>query len=278
MIILHYYVTQELANFHAISMALKVTNPQQLHAARAGIREIVFNNDAQDFYSALLDSSLNEALSSLSHISNKNGELDVPIERLKKLTGHKLYKIMAQTVLSNKEKWSVVCHGDLWINNLLFATNARGEVDRVKFVDLQTIRYTNLVTDILLIFYSSTVKELRYNHFEELIMIYQQSLVANLRHYLGKTHNEEFYEYERELTVDNIKKELATHALFGFGMCLWLLPAVTFDRIPNLDTVTMNDFVSNDFIAQNHSNEYHIRIKDIVLEYFHRGFLDNLAM
>ncbi|KXJ72219.1 hypothetical protein RP20_CCG018573 [Aedes albopictus] len=62
---------------------------------------------------------------------------------------------------------------------------------------------------------------------------------------------------------------------------MWLLPAVTFhpDHIPDLDQVTMNDFKTKNHektIAQMLSADYHTRMKDTVLEFYRKGFLDSV--
>jgi Ser/Thr protein kinase RdoA (MazF antagonist) len=113
---------------------------------------VVFCPSAAEFYSHILDSSLNEAISSLSNVSNINGDLDEPIEFLKSLNGTKLYNIMTRHVkdtndMSQKQK--VICHSDLWINNILFHYDTSGKPNHVKFVDLQTVRYANPVCDIM---------------------------------------------------------------------------------------------------------------------------------
>lgn len=261
-------------------MAMKYIDPKKFNAVRSKTREIVFCKESATFYNRCMDLSLKGALNSLK-LSNVDGELSKPIEMLKKLEGN-LYNIMCENVWDANDKWIVMCHGDLWINNLMFQKDLNGKVVNVKLLDLQTPRYTNPVIDILQFLYSSTEKELRLNHLDQLIFDYRESLIENLKIYLIPKHSEKMQELEAEFTCENIKTQFQSHSIYGLGISFWLLPAVTFhpECIPNLDNVTMNDFQSNkqeDLISTLHTNEYHTRLREVVLEYYSNGYLDTLV-
>lgn len=128
---------------------MKTIDPVSFYEVCSKINEVVYCPSAAEFYSHILESSLNEAISSLSNVSNKNGDLDEPIEILKSLNGSKLYNIMTHHVKDTDDSWKVICHSDLWINNILFHYDTSGKPNLVKFVDLQTVRYTNPVCDIM---------------------------------------------------------------------------------------------------------------------------------
>lgn len=254
-------------------------DPKKFNAARLKTKEIVFCEEAATFYNSCMDNSLQGALNSLN-ASNMNGELNGPIELLKNLEGT-LYNIMCNLVLNENETWNVMCHGDLWINNLMFQKDTTGKVHNVKLVDLQTPRYTNPVIDLLQFMYSSTEKDMRLKYFDDLIEKYKESLIDRLKLFLLPKYPEKMHELEAEFTCENIKAQFDLHAIYGLGISVWLLPAVTFhpEYIPDLDNVTMNDFESNkqaDLISTLHTNEYHVRLRDIVLEFFDKGYLDTL--
>jgi hypothetical protein len=240
------------------------------------MHEVVFTDSAADFYSAVLESSLNETVSSLTNFSNANGELDKPIEILKRLSGKQLYDIMTNHVKNSSENWKVVCHGDLWINNLMFHYH-NGKVKHVKLVDLQTIRYTNLTCDILMLLFSSTEGSMRRKHMDRLIQIYHESLVYNLREYLEKNYRHELSTLEQEFTLENIKSELALRSLYGLGTSLWVMPAITFVSLSTDVMKTIMDQQAHDeMLIQLQPKEYHARVRDIVKEFYERGFLDNI--
>jgi hypothetical protein len=252
---------------------MKVVDPMKLQDAVDKMHEVVFTESAAEFYCSILDSSLTETILSLSNFSNANGDLDKPIEILKRLTGKQLFDIMMNHVINSDDKWKVVCHGDVWINNLMFHYH-NDKVKHVKFVDLQTIRYTNFACDILMFLFSSTEGALRTKHMDRLIEIYRESLINNLREYLEKNYREQLAMLEKEFTVKNIQKELTDCALYGLGTSLWVMPAITFVSLSFELMQSLLNMESQD--SSNTSIEYHTRIRDIVKEFYERGFLDNI--
>lgn len=151
-----------------------------------------------------------------------------------------------------------------------------GKVKHVKFVDLQTIRYTNLSCDILMLLYSSTEGDLRHKHLDRLIEIYQESLISTLREYLEKNYRKELATLEREFTCEGIKNEFALRSLYGLGTAIWIMPAITFDSLSSILGSIVDQDEHNEIMMQQQPKEYHSRIKDIVSEFYLRGFLDDI--
>lgn len=252
---------------------MKVADPVKLCDAVNKIHEFVYTDSAMEFFSEVLDNTLKGAISSLSNFSNSTGDLDKPIEILKRLKGNQLHGMMMNIVKNSSNNWKVICHGDLWINNLMFHYH-NGKVKHVKFVDLQTIRYTNLSCDILMFLYSSTDGELRNKHMDQLIQIYQESLISNLREYLEKKYRRELTMLEKEFSFDNIKQELAAKSLYGLGTSLWVMPAVTFKSLSREMGSFGGSLMDHEKVMQ--PKEFHTRVREIVKEFYERGFLDNL--
>lgn len=254
---------------------MKKQKPLQFKEALEKVKEIVYCPEAFDFYKHSLESSLRETLSSLKS-NNFNGELNEPMAKLSNLSG-KIFQIMSDRILNNTDDWCVVCSGDLWINNLMFRYDGCEQVEGVKFIDLQTVRYTSPVIDILHFLFSSTDKQLRSDKLDQLLSDYASTLL----HCISKSDlpDSDIEKYSAFYTVANIKMQYVEKVLYGLGIAMWLLPAVTFHpgQIPDLDVMTLSDFKDSKVekaITQMQTPEYHIRMKDVVLEFYQNGYLN----
>uniref|UniRef100_A0A182J6T0 CHK domain-containing protein n=1 Tax=Anopheles atroparvus TaxID=41427 RepID=A0A182J6T0_ANOAO len=274
-------VMKELAKLHAVSLALKHGHPAQYGDVCAKVREIVFCPEAADFYTHSLETSLRGALDSLRY-SNRAGDLDRPIKAIEGLTG-RLYRIMSGLVCDGvDESWRVICHGDTWVNNLMFSADAR----HVKLIDLQTMRCTTPVIDILHLLYTSTGREVRQHHTADLLLQYRRTLLDALAEHLCGSPNPAaanalLHHFEDQFSYARLRTEYDRCLPYGLGIAMWLLPAVTFNpnQILDLDEVTINDFKTNNHekkIAQMVSVDYHTRMRDIALELYDQGVLQRL--
>lgn len=73
---------------------------------------------------------------------------------------------------------NVLCHGDLWANNLMFKYDANNQPVECCLVDFQLARYNPPAHDILCFLQFSTTRKLRENHGKTLFKIYHDSMAA----------------------------------------------------------------------------------------------------
>lgn len=249
---------------------MKIIEPIKFQQTQSKTKEIIYCPEAFEFYTRSLESSLREALSSLRKSNRNNENLTKPIKEVEKLSG-RLYKQMYNCVQENDEKWKVLCHGDLWINNLMFKSND------VKLIDLQSMRYTSLVIDIQHLIYSSTESNVRIKYYDEIISNYHKNLMENLKLLLKQDYLTNFKQLEIEFSLENINEELDKKCMYALGMTMWLLPAITFhpNNTPDLDSVEMEDFITDTQeknMTEMQTNEYHERIRDVVLEFYEKKY------
>ncbi|XP_050089252.1 uncharacterized protein LOC126573301 [Anopheles aquasalis] len=274
-------VMKELAKLHATSLALKHGHPAQYASVCAKVREIVFCPEAADFYTHSLETSLRGALDSLRY-SNRSGELDRPIKAIEQgLSSGRLYRLMSGLVCNlADESWRVICHGDTWVNNLMFSADQQS----VRLIDLQTMRCTTPVIDILHLLYTSTGRDVRQQHTADLLLLYRRFLLEALEQHLPADQSRQLRmrHFEQQFSYGRLRAEYDRCLPYGLGIAMWLLPAVTFnpDQILDLDDVTISDFKSNNHekrIAQLVSVDYHTRMRDIALELYDQGILQRLT-
>lgn len=250
--------------------------PTKFSECKRQVDEIVYCPEAAAFYSSSLNSSVSEALSSL-RASNGDGQLSESIMQMEQLNG-KMYEIMSETMRQSDDDWKIMCHGDLWVNNMLFQYSDTDpkHVKNVKFIDLQTSRYASVAIDILHFIYTSTEADLRTEHLNQLLTCYLDAVMAEVR--LHVSAPEILLRLSNQFTLDRLWREIRSKIMYGLGIAMWLLPAVTFhqDRLPNLNSITLSDFTNSkqvETITQLQTPEYHARIREVVLEFYRNGYL-----
>lgn len=120
---------------------------------------------------------------------------------------------------------------------------------------------------------------MRLQFLDELLQIYRKSLIKTIQNNL--TTNIDLENLEEVYSLQNIKDELALRSFFGLGMSFWIMPAITFlpnvENIDSLMNTIMDDDKHDEILAMMQSNEYHVRIQEIVSEFDSRGFLDHIS-
>jgi hypothetical protein len=256
-----------------MSLALKRLDSKTFQKTRESIEEVIYVEDASKLFSTCTENSLKMATESLRLLSNNDGSFDDEIKKLN-FFGGKIFKIMSELV-TPKEPWSVICHGDCWKNNFLFRYCQARKVDEVRLLDLQVARYASPAIDILHFFYTSTQADLRRRHYDHLLQTYHNTLNDTVRRLLsGSPHvYENFF-----MTFEQLKEELDKHALYGFLNALWFLPAIQADpsNVPDLENLTEDDFYSqvnlDDWISHQ-TPRYRESVRELVQEYRDRGYL-----
>lgn len=155
----------------------------------------------------------------------------------------------------------------------MFRYDEHGDCDAVKFIDLQTLRYTSPAIDLLHFFYTSTEYTVRAKHMDQLIDDYVDSLYLTLQ----KFDVHDLYVNDVDTLNTIIRQELQQRAMYGLGICMWLLPAVTFhpDNVIDLDQVTLDDNHEKTLTSMQ-TPEYHTRMRDTIMEFYRKGILNEL--
>ncbi|XP_017476724.1 PREDICTED: uncharacterized protein LOC108366771 isoform X1 [Rhagoletis zephyria] len=269
-------VMKELAKLHATSIAAKHLGDSDFRERYCKVNEIVYCEEAENFYGNLLSSSIEEAVKSLRE-SNVDGSLSDSICVIEQLKAE-LYKKIMYSINNASDCVSVMCHGDLYVNNIMFRSSMDDSSTcqapkEVKFFDLQAMRYTSFIFDILHFMFTSTKRELRDAHTNSLLATYHRALHNRLEQLLNS--REHLASIRQTFSLENIMKEFAAHACYGLAVSMWVLPAVTFDpnNIPNLDAISEAVPKANEIkVTQKLTEEYHSRIKDLALEFHQNGY------
>ncbi|XP_067008674.2 uncharacterized protein [Anabrus simplex] len=81
---------------------------------------------------------------------------------------------------TSKKYRNVVCHGDLWANNILLQYNEEGEPQEARFVDFQLVRYTPPAHDVMCFLHLTTDRAFRDVHSDKLLSVYYNAFSTEL--------------------------------------------------------------------------------------------------
>lgn len=130
-------------------------------------------------------------------------------------------------------RFSVLCHGDLWVNNIMFKYSAEGKVQDCLLVDYQICNYNSPALDLHYFIFSSLHKDLRLTQIDNIIALYHKELLANLKR-LG---------YKKTpTTLLQLQKDFLATGLFGLGTALGTFPIAV---APSTEDSDINSFVSD---------------------------------
>ncbi|XP_015431089.1 PREDICTED: uncharacterized protein LOC107187490 [Dufourea novaeangliae] len=76
---------------------------------------------------------------------------------------------------------NVLCHGDLWANNILFKYDDDGKPLECCLIDFQLARYNPPAHDILCFLQFTTTRKLREEHSEDLFRVYHETMAEALQ-------------------------------------------------------------------------------------------------
>ncbi|XP_067008129.2 uncharacterized protein [Anabrus simplex] len=84
-------------------------------------------------------------------------------------------ELMFEFVKPSNVYKNVICHGDLWPNNLMFRFEADGETpNEVRLLDFQLVRYAPPALDVMMFLHMVSSREFRRAHLEALLSLYYE--------------------------------------------------------------------------------------------------------
>ncbi|XP_011160537.2 uncharacterized protein LOC105196335 isoform X1 [Solenopsis invicta] len=262
------FALKRLAQLHASALGIKINNKCQFEKLDVQIEEVIYK-----------DNSETSAMRSCTEVCVKSvaqylDAMELRTQEWQDVRDHiaswfdKTYDAMRRLFVEPKKKYDTICHGDPWINNLLFLHDKDGRIIDLKMVDYQILRCTSVSTDILYLIYSSVQSSLIERSFESLIKIYHNELLNQLR----LSHVSE--KILAELGMEWLNEELQTYAFYGVICgCFLMNPVMAEDEdvqqfqaieFGPLNPVYLADL--NSKMTQKKLN----RIKCIIFHYYRR--------
>ncbi|XP_071450056.1 uncharacterized protein [Hetaerina americana] len=183
------------------------------------------------------------------------------------------WKEIFRAVRPSERYLNVLCHGDTWANNIMFREGSGGNVE-VVLVDFQQYRYAPPVMDILFFLHSTTRREFRDRHLEDLLQYYREALSSVVSPELA----------DQLLPLDDLRKSAEELRVFGRLLATSLLSVVLLSDEEGIEAPESDgkgDFIEN--MVRNRSEDVLRGIakddstKERILESF-QEFLESVGL
>ncbi|XP_022115853.2 uncharacterized protein LOC110993782 [Pieris rapae] len=249
-------IFSELAKFHGLSFVFKKNNTELYDNLAEDFNDLVFQysflnkSQLKDYFLDSFEMSLND----LENIEIKN-----KLENIKP----KLLRLLQSYV--KPKQINVFCHGDIWINNILFK-QSDGET-KLCFLDFQTLRFANPATDIIYFLYICTDSEFRSLHLDELIKIYYDSLKGFLN--LFDIDVNSLY------TENKLRDDIEEYKVFGFLITLIEIKIIS-NHLEELNSIRKSEMDLTNLPDIEKKTLGKARINDVVTESCKNGVLEKL--
>ncbi|XP_063547537.1 uncharacterized protein LOC134754976 [Cydia strobilella] len=249
-------ILKELAKFHALSLICEIKEPEEFKKLQKKFKDLMFDNRF------LNKSNLRKYFVDSYEMSLKVIE-DMELKKLLEQIGTRLIDLLR--LFTSPKKFNVLCHGDCWVNNVLFKKTESG--DQLCFLDFQALRNASPATDVLHFLFLCTNSNFRSQHLENLLDAYYESFQA----FSNLFNVDASLIYPQEDFYRDIRESLP----FGFLIAFIELRIVTCTA-EDIDFMRGSSFSMNTLVSPSGNELFKIRIKDVVRESSNNGALKKL--
>ncbi|XP_037805479.1 uncharacterized protein LOC119599672 [Lucilia sericata] len=212
---------------HATSLAIKDQNPEKINSLK-NMKDIFEQrkNDIQlnDYFESLKRSALESIDKEMEHVY---------WDKLNEYFNRGTFYELMLTLLDSKssEPYAVICHGDCWINNVMFKKE-NGKVVDARLIDWQIMRYSSPIIDIMYFLMSCTTREFRKQHFQQVLDFYH----CAVREHIKKLGSNPENLFARSAFNREFKNKGAIGLIFG----MIVLPILTTksEDVPDLEKLS----------------------------------------
>lgn len=256
---------------------MKIKDSRLFDELTQSLEEMIYNDNSKTApMRQCCELCIKSAVKSLEIIEPRTEELQTVIDHMASYVD-KTYDTMRQMFSGPKGRYDTICHGDLWMNNMLFLHDNDGRIIDLKLVDYQICRLTSLAIDIHHFIYSSVQSSLIEKSYESLIRIYHAEFLKVLR----RLNVDE--KILAELGKEWLETELRTCAIYGVLIGCFMVNPILADEKEALEFEKIgfgpdNPLYSSDMEIMNVSPKKLNRIKIITSHYYRRyrlGIIDD---
>lgn len=217
----HCMVTlKTLAQFHALSFAMRDQEPEEFERISRTVSETYFDYRLWNWYKRFWDRICAIAVDAVEREYPNSKYL----KKVKEFAVPETYFEMVRAVKDTKN--AVISHGDPWTNNFLYKYQNE-DVVKAKIIDFQLSRFGSPVLDLVYFIYNSTDQILRLKYYDDLLSYYYKILSTHIKG-MGSCP-EKIYSWD--VFMDEVKR----YSLFGLGSSFEMTPLIVLDPEDAID-------------------------------------------
>jgi len=203
---------EELAKLHGLSLAINIKDPKALEKFQSLRNPMCFTMQTE-----LMKDIAPRNLSLIMKLFQDKNEHKI-VEKLLPYKNNLWNQIAERLDKAAQQPLSVICHGDVWINNILYNYRDTNKdiINEIKLVDWQITHNGSLGSELTYYLFTCVNYEVRKNRQEELIELYYSSM----RQLLNKFS----LDIEKVIPYETLKDQLKTFGLYAFGMSNFAIP------------------------------------------------------
>lgn len=217
-------MTKSIAQFHAISYALKIQNRGKFDEFVGSFKAYPFRRKEKSMADAFYAISLERLL---RHVVNTDQQDDYKVA-IKKL--HEKYiahpSQLLQDFLLDDPVFNIIAHGDYNRNNVMFKYESdEGFADPIglKIYDFQWIKEGSPVLDLSFFLYMNLDPDIRDSSWNEILEFYHESLLSSIAKLLNCSRNDERL---APFNFEAFLQHFSNYAFYGCIISTWFLPVM----------------------------------------------------
>ncbi|KAF5285489.1 hypothetical protein FQR65_LT13234 [Abscondita terminalis] len=252
------------ARFHALALAFKDQKPSEFDEVATSLDETYFSEKYRGWYSNFQKNNLFPVI--CDAVEKELPEMYV--KKVKDLIADDFYGKLIK-YCATKGPLAVITHGDAWAPNFLLKYDENEALKGAMMIDFQLTRYASLALDLTFFLYSCTDSSLWTNHWDTLMKDYHDTFTRTLEQ-LGSSR--------QLLTLDSLKAEIKSCALFGVGMSMEALSMSLLDddEVADLEGIDSSQYTPLENVWILHplkTEKKRQRITDMIKHAVDNGFM-----
>ncbi len=191
---------RELAKFHACGLAYRMSLKEEIDEKYPYLEDDLYtSNMAKELLAKYLDSFL--------HFLSLLPGIQEHVLKLRKIS-NEVFQLLVKLRRPNDPlgtRFNTVCHGDMWMGNLMFRYEDSGDPQECTIVDFHSAQFLSPATDLAHLLLTSTTRAFRLQHWDKIVQSYYDTFNRTLAEFglvlrhLGTTYNDFLYEVKRAL-------------------------------------------------------------------------------